>query len=273
MLVLNERRNEMNTLKVGDLVKMKENGINWNKGEIARVAEFDVCDGRITLESDVRDCRFTIMWSSMETMLKRIKQPPVFTNKPSWDDAPEWAEALALDKQDKVWVWYGGVKIEVLEDEQQWLFTGDEFWNFERSGHFEPTHKGWKKSMETRPEEITKELRVGDFIVALDDLITIKKGDLCVVSSITAETITASGATFTPEYENSSWRRVTPEEVKGVTLHVTKRMWQWVCKSSLGKVFLTNFHENEESLAKAYTYKGVTILQRADWTEIDIIDK
>ena len=89
-----------------------------------------------------------------------------FVNKPSWDDAPEWAEALVLDKADCQWAWFSTTNIIRTDICGEWFFAGsgaDD--TFERSGHFEPTHKGWKKSMETRPK-VTKsvDLSVGDTV-------------------------------------------------------------------------------------------------------------
>lgn len=89
-----------------------------------------------------------------------------FVNKPSWDDAPEWAEALVLDKADCQWAWFSTTNIIRTDICGEWFFAGsgaDD--TFERSGHFEPSHKGWKKSMEARPK-VTKsvDLSVGDTV-------------------------------------------------------------------------------------------------------------
>ena len=63
-------------------------------------------------------------------------------SKPSWDDAPEWANFLAMDSSGK-WYWYENKPHE----------AGDKF--FSPEGIFEPAkpnYSGWRETLEERPE-------------------------------------------------------------------------------------------------------------------------
>lgn len=49
-----------------------------------------------------------------------------------------------------------------------------------------------------------------------------------------------------------------------------KKMWQWIGRTKMGEVFLTEFHASKEEAQSAHNCDLVEIIQRADWTEIDI---
>ena len=61
-------------------------------------------------------------------------------NKPSWDDAPEWANWLAMDS-DGSWYWF-----------QNKPYEGNVVWHSE-AGHVEPVNvPDWKDTLESRED-------------------------------------------------------------------------------------------------------------------------
>ncbi len=63
--------------------------------------------------------------------------------KPSWDDAPEWAQWLAMDESGRWW-WY---EKRPVRKEEYWL--GDDFDNGDMEEAF-PNTSLWDKSLEKR---------------------------------------------------------------------------------------------------------------------------
>lgn len=64
-------------------------------------------------------------------------------NKPKWEDAPEWAEYLAMDS-DGVWIWY---KYKPSPS------TEDSFWSVKKGPFAVAQDKPgeWKNTLEKRP--------------------------------------------------------------------------------------------------------------------------
>ena len=64
--------------------------------------------------------------------------------KPDWEDAPEWANYLAMDK-DNGWHWFEN---EPIPDVAGWWWTSGK-----NQYHYDPTlEKNWKDSLEKRPD-------------------------------------------------------------------------------------------------------------------------
>ena len=61
--------------------------------------------------------------------------------KPSWDDAPKWANYLAMD-ENGTWIWYAAEP-----------FVEGDGWVNQKANSFEEAKiAGWKESLEERPE-------------------------------------------------------------------------------------------------------------------------
>lgn len=63
--------------------------------------------------------------------------------KPSWDDAPEWAQLLAMD-EDGGWWWF---QCPPVQGECMWIASDG---GFRRA---RVSHSDWKDSLEQRPKE------------------------------------------------------------------------------------------------------------------------
>lgn len=76
-------------------------------------------------------------------------------SKPSWNDAPEWAQWLAQDKNG-YWFWYE-IKPTVSTFKQQWVIN--------KPRRFEVAGKGaceteWQNTLEQRPDKVTKPVSI-----------------------------------------------------------------------------------------------------------------
>lgn len=68
--------------------------------------------------------------------------------KPSWDDAPEWANYLAQD-EDGEWKWFerapfideGGRWESYVKQQHKWMYASEDA----------PYNHNWRKSLEERP--------------------------------------------------------------------------------------------------------------------------
>lgn len=62
--------------------------------------------------------------------------------KPKWEDAPEWAEYLAMDG-DGAWCWY--------ENEPEPYFYAEGGWNPNGKYQTALVNKNWQNTLEKRP--------------------------------------------------------------------------------------------------------------------------
>jgi hypothetical protein len=84
------------------------------------------------------------------------------TNKPSWGDAPNWANWLAQDGN-CVWYWYDRKPT-----------AGSATWNPDGSCQYATTTKNWESTLERRPEETkTPEEKLYEAKERLDTLVEI----------------------------------------------------------------------------------------------------
>ena len=64
--------------------------------------------------------------------------------KPSWSDAPEWANWLAMDENNK-WFWFKGEPVIMMK----WGY-----WNTDEEFEYAGINdSGWQDSLEQRPKE------------------------------------------------------------------------------------------------------------------------
>lgn len=65
-------------------------------------------------------------------------------SKPSWDDAPEWANALAMN-EDGQWRWYERSDLCSISEDGKWYGGG----RCRHASYQDVTH--WEDTKETRP--------------------------------------------------------------------------------------------------------------------------
>ena len=72
-------------------------------------------------------------------------------NKPSWDDAPEWAEWLAQDESGE-WFWFEA-PVEMEEEEGEWFEKEGEDGRIDRASRGAiPAGHNWRDTLEPRPQ-------------------------------------------------------------------------------------------------------------------------
>ena len=79
------------------------------------------------------------------------------SDKPSWDDAPEWAQWLTQDKDGR-WVWWDDKPKEWNPPQDEYKWPPPEFWvigtfgsTTMRAGQGRP-NPDWRNTLEQRPE-------------------------------------------------------------------------------------------------------------------------
>ena len=71
--------------------------------------------------------------------------------KPSWKNAPEWAEYLAQDYKDGKWYWYSIKPYRCSVKDFVWCYVPDS--KYKLAGISDP-HSSWKETLERRPNDM-----------------------------------------------------------------------------------------------------------------------